>query len=169
MVKDIARGFRNGVGFALGLVSTALLAVTVGGAFHTFSSGEVLDASKINANFATLKSAVESIDPQYSTSEVATHKVWVDGKVIYRKVIDTGTLPNTGTSSIAHGITTIDHLISIGGYAEGSGLKRLQLPHAGNGDGAVDVAVDNTNVIIVTASNQNAYTASRVIIEYTKL
>jgi hypothetical protein len=33
----------------------------------------------------------------YSTSEVATGETWIDGKPIYRKIIDCGALPNATT------------------------------------------------------------------------
>ena len=36
----------------------------------------------------------DNIKDVYSTDEVKTNKVWIDGKPIYRKVVDCGALPN---------------------------------------------------------------------------
>lgn len=58
-------GLKRGISFGLGLISvlatSALIAVAVTGTINTFSSGNVVDASQINTNFASLKSAVEGI------------------------------------------------------------------------------------------------------------
>lgn len=56
----IGRGIYLGVGMGVGLLGTALLAVTVSGAFFTFKSGDVISATDINANFSALKTAIES-------------------------------------------------------------------------------------------------------------
>lgn len=47
----------------------------------------------------------------YSTSETDTGLKWIDNKSVYRKVIDIGSLPNSTTKYIPHGITGIDTLI----------------------------------------------------------
>lgn len=52
---------------------------------------------------------------------VPTGKIWHDGRVIFRKVINTGALPNAGVSSEPHGITNLDTVVSARGYAHDSG------------------------------------------------
>ena len=42
----------------------------------------------------------------YSTDETVIG-TWIDGKPIYRKVIDFGALPNANTKSVAHNINDI--------------------------------------------------------------
>jgi hypothetical protein len=64
--QDLAKGFRIGIGFLLAIGTGGLLAVAVTGTFNTFSSGSVMKASEINANFATLKAAIEGIPTQQS-------------------------------------------------------------------------------------------------------
>lgn len=59
------KAVRNGVGLGIGFllaIGTALLAVTVTGTIHTFSSGDVVSASQINENFTSLKTAIETIE-----------------------------------------------------------------------------------------------------------
>lgn len=54
--------FLHGLFFALGTISLSLFAVAVTGTINTFTSGQVIRASDINTNFATLKATIESID-----------------------------------------------------------------------------------------------------------
>lgn len=51
-------------------------------------------------------------DPNvYSTEEVKTNKVWIDGKPVYRKVINDTTNRAIGSYNIPHGITNLDTLV----------------------------------------------------------
>lgn len=47
----------------------------------------------------------------YSTSEVNTGKKWIDGKTIYRKVLEYSKPANESNSNIPHGISNMDWLI----------------------------------------------------------
>ena len=68
-LKDIFTGLRISFGIALGLGMTGLLAVAVTGTFNSFTSGAVIKSAEVNANFATLKTAVEGItSSQWTTS-----------------------------------------------------------------------------------------------------
>ena len=88
----------------------------------------------------------------------------------YRKLINFGALPNTGTTSVAHGITVDANTIftRIYGVAnDQTGLSYLPLPFSSatlveN----IKLSVDNTNVTIVTGSNRSAYTITYVILEW---
>ena len=53
----------------------------------------------------------------YSTEETFTGKYWVDGKKIYRKVVDLGTLVNADTKLITSGISEQIYPIKIYGFA----------------------------------------------------
>ena len=70
----------------------------------------------------------DSEDNNYSTDEVLTGKFWIDGKPIYRKVIDCGTpTPTNKEITIAHGIANIDAYITVDFYLQDSVLKKLPL------------------------------------------
>ena len=84
--NHIKKGFGLGVGFFLGISGSALMAVTVSGIVHIFFPGQAISSAQVNENFASLKSAIETIEPRYSTGETLTAKVWTDGKPIYRIV-----------------------------------------------------------------------------------
>ncbi len=109
--------------------------------------------------------------PTYST-DTAQNSTY---RAIYRTVVDTGALPNTGTIMIPHNIsTTQDYsIIHIFGGATDPGLSTIAnsipLPYASPtlADN-VSVDVDATDVIITTGNNRSAYTRSFIVIEYIK-
>lgn len=59
-----------------------------------------INAENLNNNFNELNNKVD----EYSTSEIKTNKVWIDGKPIYRKVIQ-GSAANTDNLSLSNIIT----------------------------------------------------------------
>lgn len=79
---------------------------------------------------------VEEPKDVYSTDEVKTNKVWVDGKPIYRKIVvyDKGT--RTGKIETNHGISDVDKIVSIGGFVTNN-TEFIPLPSA--------ITIDNVN------------------------
>lgn len=103
----------------------------------------------------------------YSTTEQNTGRLWIDGKTIYRKVISLGSLPNTTTSNVAHGISNISDVISVTGYAT-NGTIFFPLPLARSViTMQIGLYADVNNIIVETGSNRTTYTGY-AIIEYTK-
>lgn len=94
-----------------------------------------------------------------------------DFQSVWRKVINTGTLPNATTSSTAHGITITGSntiFTRIYGVATDPGTGAIPLPYVDVttlGDG-IQVDVDATNVVLTTGKNWSAYTSSYVVLEY---
>jgi|TARA_R100000501_G_C2565811_1_gene74632 hypothetical protein len=92
---------------------------------------------------------------------------------VFRIVVDTGALANTGTTSIAHGITTQASysLVKMYGAATDPGASTwtavLPLPYA-HPTAANNIALDAdaTNINITTGSNRSAFTRSFVVLEY---
>ena len=105
----------------------------------------------------------------YSTTErrIGT---WIDGKPVYRKVVNTGALPNTTTKNIAHGISNVKRFIHIYGYAYTPNNECYPLPwiHYMDVSYQTNVYTNNTNICIVTGTNRSNITESYVILEYTK-
>lgn len=135
------------------------------------ASAETLGGIKVPADSGiTIDGSGNAYVPKpvnYSTDEEDTLLLWVDGKKIYRKVIDIGALPNSTTKQVAHGIT-YDTIVSLKGICSDSDNTYLPLPAVATASQyAIELSVDNTNVVITTAQNRSAF-SGYVILEYTK-
>lgn len=105
----------------------------------------------------------------YSTTEIDTGKKWIDGKPIYRKVIE-GTINSTGSYQTILTDSTIDTLTDIGGNIKDSGNSiQYIIGKSTYRDGT------NTSRIIKVSSNirldysdQFHSLPFKAIIEYTK-
>lgn len=104
----------------------------------------------------------------YSTTEQNTGRKWTDGKTIYRKVVNLGSLPNAVPGNTAHGIANLSAIISVTGMAT-NGTVYLPLPLAryNNFASQIGLYADTTNVVVEPGTDRTAYTGFAVI-EYTK-
>lgn len=133
--------------------------------------GALIDDTATDTNKTYSSSKINSLVANtYSTNEVKTNKVWVDGKPVYRKVISTDT-PSVITNQIIGTVSNdIEFLVNIYGYLRDSEEKMM--PFNGNyGDGTAyraSVYVDKTgNVYCIVGTeytNKNCY----IVVEYTK-
>lgn len=74
-----------------------------GGGGETLPVGTELDFDGVSQDIPTGWEEIDNPD-SYSTSEVKTNKVWIDGKPIYRKVFNRG----NDISSFNHNIANVD-------------------------------------------------------------
>lgn len=90
---------------------------------------------------------------------------------IYRKIINTGTLPNAGASAVAHGIAGVVNtwmFTRIYGFAlDPTAVRWIPMP---NSAPAYQVQLDVTaaNVTITTVANLTNFTSSYVVLEFWK-
>lgn len=104
-------------------------------------------------------------NPAYNSS-TATQPV---ERPVLRKVINFGTLPNTATKSVAHGITITPNTRFTLIYATASdpSTSFIPIPYASPVlANNIELNVDAVNVNITTGSNRNAYTTCFVVLEY---
>lgn len=91
---------------------------------------------------------------------------------VFRLVINFGALPNTGTKSVAHGLTITAGYSFTRIYATASdpiGKNYIPIPYASPTDAnEIEINVDATNVNITTGSDRTAFTICYVILEYIK-
>lgn len=102
----------------------------------------------------------------YSTDEVKTNKVWIDGKSIYRKVI-TG---NYNDNAVI--LSNIGTLINVSGTGDsGTGITRL-LPYYeiyNNQSFVCTLTKQSNNIVFISKLEGNSHIGSlNIIIEYTK-
>ena len=110
-------------------------------------------------------------DSTYSTEEQAVG-TWIDGKTIYRKVINFGALPNATKKEVQHNISNISNFTKIEGVAirndETKFTQSLPLVYK-NTEMFYNtaLAVDNTIIEIQTAGDRSMFNGY-VTLEYTK-
>lgn len=116
--------------------------------------------------------AVYGGDPiimDYSTTEIKTGAKWIDGRAIYKKTINTGTLPNATMTHIPHGISGISAVIKFEGWATDGSTSWVPLPLvSSDASYDVEVAATTTEVTLSSTQNRSGYSSSYVTIYYTK-
>ena len=112
----------------------------------------------------------QDYDTDYSTNETKLANKWIDGKPIYRKVVDFGALPNADAKTVAHNISNVDTFIYVNGVAKKSDHTAIPVnyinPMAINN--SIGLYVDSTNVTIITTNDLRDYANTYVFLEYTK-
>ena len=90
---------------------------------------------------------------------------------VLRKVIDCGTLPNTGTKTVPHGISIDGNFTLIQLYGSSTdpiGLLSFGLGNAAAAPNQVQLFLTATDIILVTGSDRTNFTRTYVVIEYLK-
>ena len=155
----------RGFAFGLGLCASGLVAATVSGGWYNLTN------TQIRTNFDTLKSSIEKIDPPYSTGETLTHKVWIDGRPIYRKVIDTGSIAlNAGQNKTVPIQVFPGDVVHLSMIARNTG-GHIALPGPlFNNQGKVQLSVVSSSIHIncIGPGACTGLISSRVIVEYTR-
>lgn len=122
---------------------------------------------KDNLHAVTSNAVSESLS--YSTTEQKTGGYWIDGKPIYRRVIDYGTLPNNTSKTVDSPIDNLDYIVSLKGIAKSNEASQLPLPHAGSTFILLSFTGYTTPQKFLTATNWDARVYyAYIIVEYTK-
>lgn len=96
---------------------------------------------------------------------------------VFRKVINFGSLPNTATKSVAHGLGTGGTISSsaftftriYGCASDTTGFSYIPIPYASPTlANNISIDIDSTNVNITTGSNRTNYDTTYVIVELLK-
>ena len=107
----------------------------------------------------------------YSTAEVKTGGKWIDGKPIYRKVVDFGALPNATIKGVSFDNINADTFVKIEGIAMNNSGSAVTIPFADTSAATQSIAIfiNSSSVSISTgATNRSDYTKCYITIEYTK-
>lgn len=106
----------------------------------------------------------------YKANEVKTDKKWIDGKDIYRKIVEVTNL-SSGNNRIAHNINNFNELIDIRGTGNWNGnwqtIPRL-VTDAVNTFGLGLGDINDTKFLIQVGTSYTNFTKAYIIIEYTK-
>ena len=123
--------------------------------------GEGLNADSID-DIASANSVVPAVvigdANNYSTTEKIIGQ-WTDGRPLYQKTVNCGTLPNNTNKTVSLSITNLENIISSDGIALTSGGS-IVLPHVDlSANDSVQYYFDSDNVVFRTKNNYSGYTA----------
>lgn len=107
----------------------------------------------------------------YSTTREIVCGTWIDGRTIYKKTINIGTLPNSSTKNVAHNISNISRTIKLEGFARRSSDSVIfPVPFASStgASACITVTTDNTNITIGTGTDRSNMTECYITLYYTK-
>lgn len=103
-----------------------------------------------------------------STDEEVTNRRWIDGKLIYRKVLDAGELPDTANKQLTHSIANLGTVVNLYGMAVSASGTRRTMPYVtATASDAITLEANATVVAVITYADWSDHTG-HVIIEYTK-
>lgn len=108
----------------------------------------------------------------YLEEERKTNKVWIDGKTIYRKVINFGALPNATKKEVQHNISNLKNFTKIEGIAIRNDNTNFSQPLPliyKNVDTGYNTALTANNTIVgIETNNDRSNFYGYVTLEYTK-
>ncbi len=127
-------------------------------------SGGSEDAVFDSEDFITLADELDKVKGSIYSEDETVCGTWM-GKTLYRKVIKTNSLPNSGAQNIPHGISNFN-VVKIYGIASDSSGFTIPLPYVDTSDNSnVTLTVDNSKLTITTDANRSTF-SGYVVIEY---
>jgi len=104
----------------------------------------------------------------YSTEEQVVG-IWIDGKPLYQKTYNFGSLPNSTSKELSSGLTNVN-IVNIFGISRGTDILGMPLPRAtSDGTYTIDLTYRSDNKIRVTTANSwSGYDTTYITLQYTK-
>lgn len=123
-------------------------------------------SNKVDTNTSEIQSIKDA--EVYSTSEVKTNKVWIDGKPVYRKVVQN--IVPTGLGINIYTMNDIENVVDYYGiYHQNNGFeKRINFYFSDTDYMTLNFNRKNHTFILDNTSNYNNNGTVSLIIEYIK-
>lgn len=129
-----------------------------------------ITSSSTNTEVAGAKAVYDNSLETYSTAEQRIG-TWIDGKPLYSKVINIGTLPSSATQvRYPHGILNLERIYKFDGIAYGKtdgSHNGFALPYTINSSTLVGIFWDGTDITVATTLDRSGY-IGLFIVYYTK-
>lgn len=124
--------------------------------------------SKINNDFIDIDYIKNELKEVYSTNEVKTNKIWINGKTIYRKVYPF-TLSNNIPADNAIGLmpNNYEQTIKLYGVVNASN-NQIPIPISWNEVWDCGIMVQNNRIYIRSTWGMFAGLSGYAVVEYTK-
>lgn len=132
----------------------------------TSTQAQVVDGYSTSTTDSYSCNYVNSIKDIYSTDEVKTNKVWIDGKPIYRKCFNRGSDTTTFNHNISNvDLIWIDTTHSIRKHDSGNVFNII----GGSNDASIRLAVYvNSTQVVINKVDNTSPTYIYIVLEYTK-
>ena len=107
----------------------------------------------------------------YSTDEVKTYEKWIDGKPIYRKVVDFGALPNATTKTVTFDTVSADTWVNVMALAKSTDGNVINIPYADTSAAShsITYVINDGRIQVNTGSvDRSGYNKCYFKLEYTK-
>ena len=131
---------------------------------------ETVNQIEYNGALYNIQDAEAQKNLVYSQNEIDTGKIWIDGKKIYRKIVDCGYLLNNDTKLIKHNIENIDKIIKTNGFGYQDGGDCMPIPYYYNvpqGGDSITLYANKINIGLVTYGDRTDVQVLTTL-EYTK-
>ena len=126
----------------------------------------IVNAHSTSTTNAYSSSYINNISDYSTTEKICGY--WINGKPIYRKVIDLGALPDATAKDVAHNINNIDEVVKIyGTYSNSSSSSPMPYASVSSIEYNVALYINGNYVRVWTQTDKTSYTGI-AIIEYTK-
>ena len=158
-------------------------AITSDGATGSQASYAIIATIKVASNTTSITDALitrnqagvqsSKIDfTTFSTTVEIPCGTWINGKTIYKKTINLGTLPNADTKEVLHHINNISYVCGFSGIAyrpsDDSYFQLSNSPHPTSGLAtSINLVISSTKIIISAGTNRSDMTGYCTIY-YTK-
>lgn len=130
---------------------------------------EIVNQIEYNGALYNVKDAEAQKSLVYSQNETDTGKIWIDGKKIYRKVINCGALQNDTLKTIPTNIVNMEEVIRINAIATSKEYKlTTPIPYISPGGRKKVIYVQENNIYIYIDAVEEHYDECFVVLEYTK-
>lgn len=135
----------------------------------TMTTTDPGDGSSLSGNNFVGVYGGDPIVLDYSSNEVNTGTKWIDGSTIYKKTVNIGTLPNNTEASIPHGISNIDMVVKLEGFAKNTTTNnQIPLPFVSSSlNNQIYLSTTPTNITVGCGIDRSAL-SGYVTLYYTK-
>jgi hypothetical protein len=133
----------------------------------TFATKDVATTSA-NGLMSSSDKTLLNNETTYSTTETRIG-TWIDGKPIYRKIINFGALPNASEKTVSHNIANLKDIIKLSAISKSTNVYfHIPLSSSASLSANIYILATNTDITIGAGADRTIFTQTYVIIEYTK-
>ena len=142
------------------------------GIVEASKTGGMLTGSVIGYNGDEIPEGYEEVKKGYSIEEILTGETWIDGKPIYRKVVNTNSPSQTLTQQIVGTLGNgLNELISLKGMIDIGEYGVVPIPQAFDSENINNLWLESYssgNIICIVSVTNYTNSNLKIIAEYTK-